>query len=150
MADQLAWLLQEVGYYKRALERDPNDTAAKINLEYVRDLLDQQEEEQRQEQDKQEKDKEEGEEEESSPEDKGQGADGQQKPEDTQDDNQETQQPNEEGRDETREDEATPKEGELSPEEAERLLEALKAQEIEAQKRRRIRLSGERYTGNEW
>ena len=143
-------LQEAVGAYKKALELDPNDTAAKINLEYVRDLLDQQEEEQRQEQDKQEKDKEEGEEEESSPEDKEQGADGQQKPEDTQDDNQETQQPNEEGRDETREDEATPKEGELSLEEAERLLEALKAQEIEAQKRRRIRLSEERYTGNEW
>ena len=57
-------LQEAVGAYKKALELDPNDTAAKINLEYVRDLLDQQEEEQRQEQDKQEKDKEEGEEEE--------------------------------------------------------------------------------------
>ena len=36
MADQLAWLLQEVGYYKRALERDPNDTAAKNRLESAR------------------------------------------------------------------------------------------------------------------
>ncbi len=38
----------------------------------------------------------------------------------------------------------------MTQEEAERLLEALKDREREAQKRRRLRLLGRRYTGNEW
>ena len=41
-------------------------------------------------------------------------------------------------------------EGKLSPEEAQRLLDAMKDREADAQKRRKVQLVGPRYRGKSW
>ena len=147
--------------YKRTLDMDPSDLDAKINLEYVQSLLEQQQNQQSQsdqdQQQDQQRDKRPGEE--------GQSQQGEDRPPEQDQQKQDNQDGGQQERDAQQqagepdqdrpEDQQAPQdvpreEGELTVEEAERILEALKDRELQAQKRRRILLRGRNYRGNEW
>ena len=150
--------------YKKSLELRPDDLDAKINLELVQEMLEQQQQQQQQQQqgedDQSEEDREQSEKEQSSRNDEQQQDQQDQKQQEQQDkqgeeqkqeaQKQEGEQQEDRPADQEPAQEAAPREGELTQEEAQRLLDALKDREAEAQKRRQVRITGRRYTGNEW
>ena len=136
---------EAIGAYKKALELKPDDLDTKINLELAQRLLDEQQQDQQdqQDQDQQGEDQKQG--------DQEQQQQDQQGEDQKQGDQEQQQQDQQDQQDQQGEDQSEDhREGEMTREEAERLLEALKDREREAQKRRRLRLLGRRYTGNEW
>ncbi len=74
----------------------------------------------------------------------------QQQPEGKQQQGQEQEQEQQQEQEQEQEQGQEQQQEQLGLEEAERILDALKAREVDAQKRRRVRLSEERYTENEW
>ena len=155
-------LQEAVEAYKKSLELKPDDIDAKINLELAQEMLKQQQQQQGKD-DRPQEDREQSEQKQQSQKDEQQqdGQDKQDKQEQEQGQGQGQQQKQDarqqqgqqqEGRpaDQRPQQEAAPREGEISKEEAQRLLDALKDREAESQQRRRIRIVGRRYTGNEW
>ncbi|MDA0748783.1 MAG: tetratricopeptide repeat protein [bacterium] len=147
-------LQEAVEAYKRSLEIDSSDMDAKVNLEVALKKLEEQKQDQ-QDKDQQDKDQQDKDQQDKDQQDKDQ-QDKDQQPGDQQDKDQQDkdqqdkdqqdkdQQPGDQDQQEPR------KAGELTREEAQRLLDAMKDREAEAQKRRRVRLSGQTYNGNEW
>jgi Ca-activated chloride channel family protein len=141
--------------YQKALTLDPDQLDTKINLEMANEMLDQS---QQQKQDQNESGEGENEDKESEPAEKDQ--DSEREPSDGKQGGQEEKekekgegqpQPSEQDdQSQQREREAQPEEGQLSPEEAQRLLDAMKDREADAQKRRKVQLVGPRYKGKAW
>jgi tetratricopeptide (TPR) repeat protein len=126
---------EAVASYRRALSMKPEDRDFKFNLELAQEKLRTQQQAQNQQgqqnQKKQDQDKQN---------EKGQQDDPRQGQRDRQ--NQQDQQKQEEGQ-------SPPRPGELSKQEAERVLDAVKDQEREAQTQRRVAVTGRRSTGEE-
>jgi Ca-activated chloride channel family protein len=167
---------EAVDEYEKSLEINPNDEAAKINLELALNKLEEQQKQEENQNDgegeneegdkqdsdqgdesedsegeNQEGDKNEQDQEESKDKKDGEGQSGDDEPKDVKQEDQ-GQPEGEEGepQDQQQGQPAGAQAGGLTEEEAERLLDAMKAGEIESQKKRRIILRGKRYSGNEW
>ncbi len=141
--------------YEKALTLNPDQVDTKINLELANDMLDEQGQ---QDQDEGESGENDDDQQQDSEERTGED---EQPPEDRSDESnpgeQEGKQPpqpesrvDDEQQNRQSEDGRTSAEGQLSPEEAERLLDAMKDREADAQKRRKVRLVGPRYRGKAW
>ncbi|MBI2952175.1 tetratricopeptide repeat protein [bacterium] len=134
--DQFA---EAVASYRRALALRPDDRDFKFNLELAQEKLrtQQQAQSQQGQQNRKQQDQ-----------DK-QNQQGQQNdPKQGQQDRQNQQGPQDQKRQE--EQPPPPRPGDLSRQEAERVLDAVKDQERDAQKKRRVTITGRRYTGEEW
>lgn len=139
---------EAVGAYKKSLQLNPGDVDAKANLELALEKLDRdnqqqkgQDQQDQQQQDQQQQDQD--------------GRDEQdQQQQNQQDQQQQDQQQQDQNADDNREDQqreerrAQPEE--MTPEEAARILNAMREREEESQKRRKLKLRGKRYHGNEW
>ncbi len=128
--------------YKRALSIRPDDRDFKFNLEIAQEKLKTQQQAQNQKgQQDQKKQNQDRQNQKGEQNDQKKDQQNQQNPQNQQ--NQQNQQKQEEGQ-------QPPKPGDLSKQEAERILDAVKDQEKDAQKKRRVTITGPRYTGEEW
>lgn len=139
-------LQESILAYQEALKLDPDDEQAKYNLEYVRNKLKNeaqqqpQDQQQNQQQQQQQQDQQQGQGDQNQQQEQQQKNDQEQKQQDQQKDEQQQEQLGQEQR----------KEGELTQEEAERLLEALKNQEKEAQKNKQVQSRGRVRVEKDW
>jgi len=130
-----------ITYFQKALEADPDDLDAKFNLELARKMLKDNMQPENQEQQQQQ----------------------QQKEQRNQDDQQQQQQQEQQNQDEQQQQEQRPDQEQqeqdqqqtqepkpISREDAERILNALKDDEQDVQKKIRRQVSGGDYTGNDW
>jgi Ca-activated chloride channel family protein len=132
-----------IEHYQRALEIDPEDMDAKYNLELARrklkEQMEQQEKDPEQEQDQQEKQEQEQQEQEK-----------QEENEDQQEEQQPQEQQDEEQPPEEQPQPQEPDEEELSKEDAERILNALRDDEQDMQKKRKQIKIPSNYLGKDW
>ena len=135
---------EAVGAYKKSLELNSDDLDSKINLELALEKLKEQQDQQNQEDQQDQQDQ--GQQNQDDQQDQ-QDPDQNQQDQDQQNQQDQQDQQNQQGQEGQQ---PPPQPGQLSQEEAERILDAMKDRETEAQKRRRVRLLGKRYLGNEW
>ena len=156
---------EAVGAYKNALKANPSDLDTKINLELALERLQQQQDQQQNQQQDQDDQQDQQDQNQDQQQNQQQDQDDQQDQQDQkqQQEQQQNQDPQQnQDQDAAQQDQPDqqdqnpegqqppPQPGELTQEDAERILDALKDREADAQKRRLIQLKGRRYRGNEW
>jgi Ca-activated chloride channel family protein len=137
-------LEEAIKRYKGVLNLDPYDQAAKFNLQKALELMEQkkQQQQQQQQQDKNKDDKKDQKQNEQ------QGKD--QKDKDKQKEQQQQQQAGQDKKDEKEQEKKGVKPGEIGPEEAKQLLEAVKQDEKDLQKKRLQMMMGDRKLEKDW
>lgn len=123
--------------YKQALKLNPDDMDAKYNLEYVRRKIKENADKQQQDQQQQQQQNQEQQ-------------DQQDKDQEEKDQKDEDQQENNQQQDQQQQQQQAEEENKLSKEDAERILNALKNDEKDIQKKRKMKTSGKRRVLKDW
>lgn len=137
---------QAIESYKNALRADPSNTAAKRNLELALRQKQEQQEQQQEQQDQQDQQQDENEQEQQDQQNQDQQ---QQEQEQDQEQQQQQQQPDSTQQKPDQQQQPQPDPRQMSKEDAERILNALKDEEMKHQKNRRL-LSPRVYLGRDW
>lgn len=140
---------EAINSYTKAIELTPDDLDAKLNLELSRKMLKEQMKPENQEQQDQEN-KEEQEKQDQDEQDKQDKQDQQQDEQQDQDQEQQQQEQNQDQQQDSTEQQQQQPEKQISKEDAERILNALKDDEQEIQKKIKRQVSVGNYTGNDW